>query len=102
MLRRYLLNGIGALALVGILGAPGQAHAQGMRGGGSMRAMPMTRGGMMPGMQGGMMPAFQGAMMPGSQGRMMPGFQGGTTPGFQGGFDRRFGPESRPGLSRPF
>jgi hypothetical protein len=53
MLRRFLVNGIGALALVGVLEAPGQAHAQCMRGGGSMRAMPMVRGGMMPGLQGG-------------------------------------------------
>ena len=48
MFRRFLFLSVGALALLAVLGAPGQAHAQRMHGG-----HPVFRGRMMPGYRGG-------------------------------------------------
>ena len=50
MLRRFLVLGVGALALVVVLGAPGQVHAQRMRGG--------IANGVHPGFHGGFTPGF--------------------------------------------
>jgi hypothetical protein len=50
MLRRYLILGVGALALAIMLGAPGQVHAQRMRGG--------FRTGVTPGFRSGFSPGF--------------------------------------------
>src|SRR3989440_6563013 len=60
MLRRFLCLSVGALALLVVLGAPGQLHAQRMRGG-------MPRGGM-PGFHSGGMPGFRGGFAPRSNG----------------------------------
>lgn len=90
MFRRFLCLGVGALALGIVLGAPGQLHAQHMRGG--------VPHGMHPGFHGMFMPGFHPGM-PGFHGMMfMPGFRG-TMPGFSRSFNRgfvlpNFGPRS--------
>ena len=58
MLRRFLLFSVGALALLLVLGSPGQLHAQHMRGGVPNRVHPGSRGGVMPGFRGGFDPRF--------------------------------------------
>ena len=50
MLRRFVSLSVGALALLVVLGAPGQLHAQRFRGG--------FRPGFMPGFRGGLTPGF--------------------------------------------
>src|SRR3989440_3284264 len=74
MLRRFLCLSVGALALLVVLGAPGQLHAQRMRGG-------MPRGGM-PGFHSGGMPGFRGGFAPRSNGGMFtpPLNRGGVPP----------------------
>ena len=115
MLRRFLILGVGALALLAVLGAPGQVHAQRMRG--------FAFRGMTPGFRGGFTPGFRGLFRPGFRRGMFnrpftPLFRGGRfTPGFPGGtfsrsfnfrfnnglfFDPRFNRGFRPGMFRPF
>ena len=70
MFRRFLFLSVGALALLVGLGAPGQAHARGMRGGFSH----------------GFHRGFQGRFVP-----SIPSFRGGFGPRLRRGFfDRRF------------
>src|SRR2546421_5568989 len=76
MFRRFVCLSVGALALMVVLGAPGQLHAQHMRGG------------------------FPHAMHPGFHG-MMPGFHG-AMPGFRGGVDTPFNSLFTPGFARRF
>jgi hypothetical protein len=112
MLRRSLFVGVGALALVAGLGAPGQLHARPMRGGFPNGARPGFRSGAMPGFRGGMFtpglnrgmfaPGFnRGAFTPGlnrgtftpglNRGMFAPGFnRGAFNSRFNRGFDRRF------------
>jgi hypothetical protein len=53
MLRQFLTLSVGALALLAVLGAPGQVHAQRMRGGGPHMGHSVFRGRMMPGFRRG-------------------------------------------------
>ena len=82
MFRRFLFLSVGTLALLVALEAPGQLHAQGMRGG------------VHSGFRMGMMPGFRMGMTPGFRGRMDPRFNGRSfsplfTPSFgMGRFDR--------------
>ena len=88
MLPRFLCLGIGALALLVVLGSPNQVHAQRGRGGAPHMAH--------PGFHGPMVSGFHGPRMPGFQNRMMPGFHHGV-------FGRPFGPGPRtfnPGFRR--
>ena len=91
MLRRFLFLSVGALALLVVLGAPGQLHAQRMRGG-------------MPGFHSGGMPAFHSGGMPGFRGGFAPRFNGGMfAPRFNGGmFAPSFNSGFGPGFFRPF
>ena len=105
MLRRFLCLSVGALALVVMLGAPGQLHAQRMRVTFPTRVAPMVRGGFMPGFRGGFMPGFRGGFMPGFRGGFStPRFNGGFfTPRFNGGFFAPpFSMGFSPGFFRPF
>jgi hypothetical protein len=113
MLRRLLFLGVGAVALLVALGVPGQARAQGMRGGMTHAMAPQFRGGIMPGSQGGMMPGSRGGFVPGSRGGFShrfphggPGprvFPGMFEPRFNGGmFDHRFNPGFRSEFFPPF
>ena len=80
MLPRFLSFGSGVLALLVVLGAPNQVHAQRGRGGAPHVVHP----------------GFQNRMVPGFQNRMMPGFHHGV-------FGRPFGPGPRtfnPGFRR--
>ena len=96
MLRRFLVLGVGALALLAALGAAGQVYAQHGRGGGRM----------MPGFRGGFMPGFR----PTPMFRFDPGFHRGFDrrfDRFEDRFDRRFfdprfSPRFAPGFLRPF
>jgi hypothetical protein len=76
MFRRFLFLSVGTLALLVALEAPGQLHAQGMRGG----VHPGFRMGMMPGFRMGMTPGFRGTL----HSRFNRGF-------FNPRFDSRFG-----------
>ena len=88
MLRRFLCLSVGALALLVVLGAPGQLHAQRMRGGMPRGGMPGFHSGGMPGFRGGFAPRFNGGMF-------APRFNGGMfAPSFNSGFG--------PGFFRPF
>ena len=97
MLRRYLFLSVGALALLVVLGAPGQLHAQRMMRGGVPR-------GVMPGFRGGFTPGFRGGFTPGFRGGFTPGFNGGMfAPRFNGGmFAPSFNSGFGPGFFRPF
>src|SRR5262245_37722079 len=80
MLRRPLFFGVGALALLVALGAPGQLHAQRMRGG-----FPHA-----------VRPGFHGGFRPGFHSGFRPGFHNGFRPGFHRGvFGSPFGPGPR-------
>ena len=71
MLRRFLFHSVGALALLVVLEAPGQLHAQHMRGGMGSRM------GVMPGFRGGFDARFnRGFFDP----RVTPGFFPGFVP----------------------
>jgi hypothetical protein len=74
MFRRFLCLSVRALALLVVLGAPGQLHAQHM-------------------MRGG----FPHGMHSGFRGEFRPGFHGEFDHRFHGGFDHRF----RPGFFEP-
>ena len=94
MFRRFLFLSVGAFALLAALGAPGQLHAQGMRGGFSLGVRPMVN----PGFRGGMFdPRFNGGFFNSR-------FRGGMfDPRFNGGFFAPgFSPGFRPGFFRPF
>jgi hypothetical protein len=108
MFRRFLLSA-GALALLVVLGAPGQLHAQPMRGGSPHMMHPGFQGGFRPGMHGGFDPRFHG----GFESRFHPGFFENRFhhgPGSMMFFDPRFNHgflEPRvnpffPGFFRPF
>ncbi len=84
MFRRFMVLGIGVLALIGVLAAPGQVHAQRGRGGSAR--------GVNPAMQARVNRGFNPAMMqprvnPNARRTFIPGF--GFTPGF--GFAPGFG-----------
>jgi hypothetical protein len=66
MVRRFVSLSVGALALLVVLGAPGQLHAQRFRGG--------FRPGFTPGFRPGFMPGFRPAFTPGFRGAFTPGF----------------------------
>jgi hypothetical protein len=83
MLRRFLSLGALALGLLVVMGAPGQVHAQRMRGGVPHGGHPGFHRPMMPGFRGGFMPGFRPAPMFGFD----PRFRGGM---FDRGFERRF------------
>jgi hypothetical protein len=53
MFRRFLYLSVGALALVVVLGVPGQVHAQRMGAGFARGMQPSFRMGVMPGFRGG-------------------------------------------------
>ena len=98
MFRRFLCLSVGALALLVVLGAPGQLHAQRMRGGMPRGGMSGFHSGVMPGFNGGMFtPRFNGGMF-------TPRFNGGMfTPRFNGGmFTPSFNSGFGPGFFRPF
>jgi hypothetical protein len=57
MFRRFMFS-VGALALLVVLGAPGQLHAQHMRGGGPHMTHPGFRSGFTPGFHGRFDPRF--------------------------------------------
>jgi hypothetical protein len=85
MLRRFLFLSVGALALLVVLGAPGQLHAQRFRGG--------FPHGVHPGFRGGFDPRF-------NRGFFDPRF---NDPRFNRGFfDPRFSPGFVPGFFGPF
>jgi hypothetical protein len=86
MLRRFVFLSVGALALVVVLGAPGQLHARPMRGG------------MMPRM---VSPGFRSSTMPGMQRRFDPRFNRGFNPRFNRGFGPRFNRGFNRGFSDP-
>ena len=75
MFRRFVCLSVGALALLVVLGVPGQVHAQRMRG------------------------SFPNRVMPGFRGGFTPGFNRGFNGGF---FDPRFSPGFGPSFFRPF
>jgi hypothetical protein len=85
MFPRFLSLGVGALALLVVLGAPGQVHAQRGRGG---------------------HPGFHGPVMSGSRGGFFPGMgmnHGFFQPGFNSGFNRNsFTPRFNSGFNRNF
>ena len=97
MFRRFLLPGVGALALLVVLGAPGQVQAQRMRGGGPRMVMPGFR----PGTMSGFMPRFHPGFVPGSRGMFFdPRFNRGF---FNPGFNRMFfDPRFSTGFGTPF
>ena len=86
MFRRFLFLIVGSLALLVVLEAPGQLHAQHMRGG--MHSG--SRMGMTPGFRGRFEPRFnRGFFSPGfNRGFFSPGFNRGF---FSPRFDSRFG-----------
>ena len=115
MIRRFLVLGVGALALAMVLGAPGQVHAQRGRGGVPHGGRSVVSGRMMPGFRSGFMPGFR----PTPMFRFDPRFRGGMfDPRFNRRFDRfedrfenrfdgrffdpRFSPAFGPGFFRPF
>jgi hypothetical protein len=104
MFRRFLFLGVGALALLVVLAAPGQVHAQRMRGGAPTRMMTPFRGGFMPGSRGGFNSRFNGRMFNSRfNGGRFDRFNSGMFNRFNGGmFDSRFNPGFRPGMFRPF
>src|SRR5262245_19338405 len=103
MLRRFLLPGVGALALLVVLGAPGQVHAQRMRGGGPRMVMPGFRSGFMPGSRGMFFePRFNHGFFDPRFNRMFfdPRFNRGF---FNPRFNRMFfAPRFSPGFGTPF
>ena len=62
MFRRVLFPSLGALALLVALGAPGQVHAQRMRGGSTNRAMSGFRPSLRPVFPGRISPGFNRGM----------------------------------------
>ena len=87
MFRRFLVLGVGVLALLVALGTPGQLHAQRMMRGGFTTRPPST---------------FRGGFRPGFRGGFRPGFRGGFRPGFSGGmFNRRFNTRFNNGFFQP-
>jgi hypothetical protein len=119
MFRRFLLLSVGALALLVVLGTPGQLHAQRMRGGFSRGFHTGFRGGFSPGFHRGV---FGRPFGPGPR-TFNPRFNrfdrfedrfGGRFNRFdrfedrferrfnRGFFDPRVGPIVRPGLVLPF
>lgn len=119
MFRRVLFPSLGALALLVALGAPGQVHAQRMRGGSTNRVM--------SGFRSTLRPVFPGRINPGfNRGMLNRGFNRGmVNRGMvnrgtfnrgmfnRGMFDRGFGlnraffnpgfrPSFTPGFFRPF
>jgi hypothetical protein len=109
MFRRFLVLGVGTLALLVALGAPGQLHAQRFRGG--------VPHGVHPGFRGGFNPRFnRGFFVPRfNQGFFDPRFNRGFffdprfnrgffDPRFNHGFffDPRFSPAFVPGFFGPF
>jgi hypothetical protein len=98
MLRRFLSVGVGALALLVVLGGPGQLHAQRFRGG--------FRPGFTPGFRGGFTPGFRGRFDPRFN-RFDRRFGFGRFDRFEDRFERRFNrgffdPRFSPGFFRPF
>ena len=100
MLRRFLVLGVGAFALVVVLGAPGQVHAQRSRGGFAHGVHPGFHGGFRPGFHRG---GFGSPFGPGPRRIFDPRFNRGFNRGFdrfedrfenrfnRGFFDPRFG-----------
>jgi hypothetical protein len=86
MFRRFVFLGVGALALLGVLGAPGQLQAQRFRAG-----LPPA---MRPVMPGGVMTRFPIGVNP--------GFNRGFGPRFNPAFNRSFNPRFTPGFNRSF
>ena len=101
MVRRFLVLGVGALALLAALGAPGQVYAQHGRGGG--RLMPGFRSGFTPGFRPTPMfrfdPRFRGRMF---DPRFHRGFDRFENRFDRWAFDPRFSPGFAPGFFRPF
>jgi hypothetical protein len=108
MFRRYLVLGVGALALAVVLGAPGQADAQRTRGG--------VPHGVRPGFHSGFSPGFQSRVFgspfgPGprrifdprfNRGRRFDRFEDRFENRFDRGiFDPRFSPGFGPGFFGP-
>jgi hypothetical protein len=100
MRRRFLVLGVGAFALLTVLGTPDRVHAQHMRGG--------FHGGVMPGFNSGFFvaPRFDPRF---NSGFFDPRFNSGFfvaprfDPRFNNGFfDPRFNPAFRPVFVRPF
>ena len=80
MLRRFVSLGAGALALLVVLGAPRQVHAQHRHGGGPHGVRPVVHGGMRtPGFRRGFDPRFDHRF-----------FDRRFDPRFNRRFDRRF------------
>ncbi|HYT89258.1 MAG TPA: hypothetical protein VEL76_11180 [Gemmataceae bacterium] len=106
MLRRFLFLSVGALALLVVLGAPGQLHAQRMRGSSPRMVHPNLRGGFRPGFQGRFNPGFNRRMFDPrfNRGMFDPRFNRGMfDPRFNRGFfDPRFSPGFSPGFFRSF
>jgi hypothetical protein len=96
MLRRFLVFSVGAIALLVVLGAPGQLHAQRMRGSSPRMSPRMVN----PGFHGRFSPGFNRGMMDPrfNRGMMDPRFNRGMfDPRFNRGmFDPRFSPGFRP------
>ena len=94
MLRRFLSLSVGALALLAVLGAPGQAHAQRMHGG-----HPVFRGRMMPGYRGGFDHHFDRRFFDRRFDRRFDRFEDRFEDRFNRGF---FGPRFIPGFGPTF
>jgi hypothetical protein len=111
MLRRFLFVSVGALTLLVGLGAPGQVHAQRMRGGSAHEFHPGFRAGTMPGFRGGFNPRVGREFFDPRLNRFRGRFGLGRFDRFEDRFERRFdrgffaprfGPGFSPGFFVPF
>jgi hypothetical protein len=114
MFRRFVFSSVGAIALLIVLGAPAEVHAQRMRGGFTRQMHPGFRNGFGPGFQGRFNPRFHRGP---TNLRMSPAFFS-NRPGFMSPrFNRQFvspgfmpavrpgslvTPGVRPGMFPPF
>jgi hypothetical protein len=99
MLRRFLSLSFGTLALLLVLGAPGQVHAQHIRGAMPHGGHPVFRGRMTPGFRGGFDRRFDRRFFEPRFDRRFDRFEDRFNRGF---FDPRFTPGFGPTFIRPF